>query len=297
MSVCGAVCGPFGPKPAGIGAPIPKSAPLCHRLMPCSVSEMANLFQPVSAQASFQTRRNWPLSGKYGPVRCVTGKFLPTSEMGDPPRDSGRAVDKSHFRPEGFGQLLLDQREMGAGQHHSVDRFTVFLPAQPIGSSPENCGIECFTGKAGFGGMDQFGRGMAQQQLVRREFRFKPVNIGLADRGRRAEQADHPGLRHGGGRLDRGHRAHDRHVQCFTQGGKGNGGGGVAGNGDKPGMEPFDQPSEKSGDTRCDLDLALFAIGQGGSISDIKHRRQGYQLAQFGKDGETAYAGIEQQDR
>jgi len=217
--------------------------------------------------------------------------------MDNPPRYARRAIDEAHIRAERFRQFPRDQWEMRAGQHHRVDAGPSSLLTQPFGSGLEDSRVGRFASQPRFCGMDQFRRGMAQQQLVRSEFRLKPVNIGLPDRGGGAEQADDPRTGQRGGGLDRGHCAHDRHVQRLAQGGERDGGGGVAGNRHQPGVKAFDQPAQQGGNAGGDLDLALFAIGQGSRIRDIQHRRLWQQPAQFGQHGQPAHAGIEQQDR
>ena len=53
--------------------------------------------------------------------------MLVFGEIGDPPRDPGRAVDKGERSWRHRPQPILDQRKMGAGEHDRVDPIAARL--------------------------------------------------------------------------------------------------------------------------------------------------------------------------
>ena len=120
---------------------------------------------------------NWP--------RLLAG------EVGDPPRDSGTAVDVGHAR-EGDPELIQKQRKVRASENHGVDPiadgasnigWTAALTSSTLTFSPD---------KLGLGELDEFGRAVADERAVCRESGRKIVDIRLANRGLGAEHADDP---------------------------------------------------------------------------------------------------------
>ena len=87
-------------------------------------------------------------------------------QVDDPPGDPGRAMDELHTRAKRCGQFILDQREMGAGQHHGVDLRAARLIAQAGGGAGVDCRIDRFTAQLCFRRSNQFTGRKTQEPLV-----------------------------------------------------------------------------------------------------------------------------------
>jgi len=237
------------------------------------------------------------MRGEQGQIGRGAGKALALGEMGDAPGDALGAIDEAHAGAKGGGELRGEEGEMGAGEDYGVNALAARLAAQAIDGALDQGRVDGLSAQGGFGGGDEFGGAMAQQALVGGEFGFEPVDIGLADGGLCAEQADGAGLGHAGGGFDGRDGADDGHFEHIAHTGQRDGGGGVAGDADEAGFKPLGHAAQHAGDAGGDLGLGLGTIGQACGVGDINDGRFWQEAAQGGQHGQAANAGIKEQDR
>ena len=71
----------------------------------------------------------------------------------------------------------------------------------------------------------------------------------------------------------------------------------VAGDHGKARIEALDQSSKQSRHAGCEVCLRAFAVGEAGIVGRVDNRRIGQELARRRQDGESADAGIDEEDR
>ena len=84
------------------------------------------------------------LTCRHRPTRHAAIEILTFGQVSDPACDSRSAMDELHIWPKCLSQLILQQREVGAGEHHRVDFCFVRFLAQCSCCSVDRClGIFC----------------------------------------------------------------------------------------------------------------------------------------------------------
>ena len=78
------------------------------------------------------------------------------------------AVDEGDRARRGGGELVLDQREMGAGEHDRVDPLAARLAEQAVEDAGIGGGIGRLAAQLGLGQLDQLGRAVADERGNRR---------------------------------------------------------------------------------------------------------------------------------
>lgn len=214
----------------------------------------------------------------------------------DAPGNALTTIDQYGSRAESGSQFVGNQRKMGAGQSHCVDLVAKGLVSQRCHCGFDRRRINGFAAQLCLGHFDKIRRAQPDDAAIDGMVGNQPVDIGLANRCRSAEDANNAAPAGEGGWLDGRNGPHKGGVQCRADMGEGDGARCVAGDDNQSRPEPFDQPAEQGGYPRPDLRLAFFAVWKTAIVGRINDRRFRYQRERGGQNAEAAKPTVEKND-